>query len=73
MQPCFERFWMVWGAGKDQPQRKHSTPESAFDEAERLALRHPGTAFYVLVSVRSCSVATVSWREAVSSGMPEDA
>lgn len=45
-------FWMVWCDGKRKgPARRHDTKESADTEANRLATRHPGKAFFVLQAV----------------------
>ena len=45
------RFWMVYGEGQGAPTYKHDSEEAASEEAQRLALRNPGCAFYVLKGV----------------------
>lgn len=44
-------FWMVWGEFGSQPRFKHSSKQSAEDEAKRLATNNPGQSFYVLESL----------------------
>lgn len=44
-------FWMVYGDGQGSPTVKHIHPGPAQAEAKRLALKHPGVAFYVLASI----------------------
>lgn len=45
------RFWMVYGEGQGAPTYKHDNLDDAAVEAQRLALRHPGVAFYVVKGV----------------------
>lgn len=45
------RFWMVYGEGQGAPTYKHDNEQDAAAEAQRLALRYPGCAFYVLKGV----------------------
>ena len=42
------KFWLVWGIGKPAPTMQHPNPLKAEAEANRLALKHPGTKFAVL-------------------------
>ena len=42
------RFYMVWNANGNTPRRRHSSLADARDEAQRLARRHVGCAFYIL-------------------------
>lgn len=44
-------FWMVYGAGKGAPTRRHKTPDSALAEARRLARTAPDTEFFVLQTI----------------------
>ncbi len=46
--PMRSEFWMVYGEGQGAPTYKHDSLKAASEEAERLAGRHPGIAFYVL-------------------------
>lgn len=52
-------FWIVWNDRRDSanfPTCKHPTFKEASDEAARLANKHPGTKFYVLMATqRVCS------------------
>jgi len=51
-----KKFWMVWREGGARSRSKHDTPESARDEAERIAQRHPGMNTYVVEAI-SCTAA----------------
>lgn len=42
-------FWTVWRAGGQQPTVSHLSEETARTEAARLAARHPGAYFYVMI------------------------
>lgn len=42
------KFWMVWGENGGAPSVRHSSPELAQREAERLAKVAPGQKFYVI-------------------------
>lgn len=42
------KFWLVWGIGKPAPTMQHPNPLKAEAEANRLALKHPGTMFVVM-------------------------
>lgn len=56
-----DKFWVVYRLG-GPAQTRHSSYESAHDEAERLALRDPRDTFVVLEAMEACSVAPpVSW------------
>ena len=44
-------FWMVWKDRGVEPQKKHDTFLSAYEEAQRLAGLNPGQAFYVLKAI----------------------
>lgn len=43
-----EVFWIVWKEGGGPSYVKHDSRRSALNEAERLAVKHPGGRFYVL-------------------------
>lgn len=60
--PMKTEFWMVYGEGQGAPTYKHDSHASALDEATRLAVKHPGIAFY-----------TLNARKAVLSIKPEPA
>jgi hypothetical protein len=51
-----DKFWMVHriGGSGPGPDKEHSSEISASDEAERLALQHPGEVFAVLEAMRAC-------------------
>lgn len=59
----FETFWMVVGRGT--PTYRHATPESAKQEAERLARIDPSQEFFVLEAIASCKKNDVTWQDAV--------
>lgn len=40
-------FWLVWNPEGNSPRFKHDSKMSAINEAERLAVYHPGKRFYV--------------------------
>lgn len=44
-------FWLVWNRRGRKPVFEHESYHSARAEAERLARRNPGEAFYVLAPV----------------------
>ena len=50
-QPGGRKFWLVWSPTGRSPVVRHTTEESATQEATRLARAHPGGAFYVLEPV----------------------
>lgn len=58
-----EHFWLIWNELGHAPTFKHSTPESAYQEAERLAINTPGQKFHVLQVVRTAQYARVQWHE----------
>lgn len=45
-----EKFWMVWVQGADGPTKQHGAKQEAKQEAERLALLHPGCPVWLLES-----------------------
>lgn len=47
-------FFLVWREGGDAPVKQHRNVTAAENEAERLAIAHPGSTFYVLIP--SCRV-----------------
>lgn len=49
--PLPRTFWMVYGAGQRAPTVRHKTPESALEEASRLARLAPDVEFFVLQAV----------------------
>ncbi|QBQ99230.1 hypothetical protein [Paraburkholderia pallida] len=53
MNPQTEQaFWLVWSpTGATPPKFRHPTEKAATEEAERLAITHPGTLFVVLESI----------------------
>lgn len=57
--PSSDRFWLVWSEQGGVPMVKHTTEQSAVDEARRLALKHRERQFYVLQSM-------VTWVQVVS-------
>jgi len=58
-----EHFWLVWNERRDAPTHKHSTPESARAEAERLAIANPGHEFHVLEVKSTACYARVHWHD----------
>jgi hypothetical protein len=71
--PMKTRFWMVYGEGQGAPTYKHDSKQSAEEEAQRLALCHPGIAFYALKATSiafaaspAVSVAKLGRRQPVS-------
>lgn len=46
-----DRFWFVWRNEGGYPFVRHPTETAAYAEANRLAMRHPGSDFYVLEAV----------------------
>jgi hypothetical protein len=62
-----KEYWMVLGAGR--PNYQHTKEQSAIDEAERLALLHPGSAFTVLKAV--CTIRSNLQVSTVKYGRPE--
>lgn len=59
-----EQFWMVAGSGPSL--YRHGTKEEADREAERLAHKSPGTAFFVMEAVtmfRKVTVERIDLRE----------
>lgn len=45
-------FWLVWSpTGATPPKFRHPSEQSAAEEAERLAITHPGQLFVVLESI----------------------
>lgn len=51
-----DRFWMVWNPNnRSNPSFKHSTENSAIQEATRLASSNPGEQFIVLAAVAVAS------------------
>lgn len=45
------KFWVVWNPRGYIPMNRHDTEQSAIDEAERLAQKHPNHHIYVLENV----------------------
>jgi hypothetical protein len=43
-------FWMVWREEGNSPTCRHFTKEAAILESKRLAEKHPGVKFYVLMA-----------------------
>ena len=56
-----KEFWMV--LGDDPPVFHHDSPQSAIQEAERLAQNHRGKTFTVLKSIASVKFNAVQWQE----------
>lgn len=58
-----ERFWVIWREDGCLPTKKHRTKADAVKEAERLAKKHPDSAFHVLENTGTCKtvVAPVRW------------
>lgn len=44
-------FWMVWNPQAGPPLAKHNKRSEAISEAERLAMKCPGSSFYVLEAI----------------------
>jgi hypothetical protein len=63
-----DNFWMVAG-GPTAPRARHINYESAHNEANRLAEKHPGTTFYV---VRPVTKILASPPKAVSTPLTMD-
>ena len=55
------RFFMVWNEGNLGPTIQHSSEKEARTEIERLARKHPGRKFYLLVATDYCRVNDISW------------
>lgn len=49
--PTANHFWLVWRENDRNPTFVHKTKESAVEEAKRLAVKHPGSAFYIMQSL----------------------
>jgi hypothetical protein len=45
-----EPFYMVARLGGGSPSQAHASYEKAKEEAERLATKHPGNTFYILIA-----------------------
>lgn len=60
-----ETLYLVWNPNTGYPKFRHSSRESAIQEAKRLAGNHPGQPFYVLEAI-GCAVMQepVQWLEA---------
>jgi hypothetical protein len=56
-------FWIVWNELSGASTVKHSTEQSARQEAERLARSNAGQTFHVLMSIASCRKVDVEWRD----------
>lgn len=52
-------FWFVWNPLREIPRHKHASPESAWAEAKRLAVKHKDDAFIVLQSIGECKYESV--------------
>jgi len=58
-----DHFWLVWRDDGGTPTYKHQTPESAKQEAERLAVQNPGQRFHVMQVMATACYARVQWQE----------
>lgn len=56
-------FYLVWNPENSIPTIKHESNNEAKTEAERLAIKHPGQEFIVLVSICSCETSLVKWQD----------
>lgn len=56
--PAVGRYWMVHGPSRGPTSVQHSTLLDALAEAERLAGKHPGEAFYVLSAIAAFRTGT---------------
>lgn len=56
-----DKFWMVYGGYGAHPTKVHNSFNDAKQEATRLALRQPGSAFTVLESIGYCVRSDVTW------------
>ena len=54
-----EVFWMVWSPQGNSPTVRHSMPDKAAKEAQRLARAHPDREFYVLEALERFQVETL--------------
>jgi hypothetical protein len=63
-------FWMVYGEGQRAPAVTHHSPESATNEARRLARAHPGIRFFVLVAQRGYMTADPITEIEIDDGIP---
>lgn len=63
-----EKFWMVLGAGS--PTFRHTTPQSAKTEAERLARLHPNQEFVVLEAIGSVIKTDITWSSYAPGDIP---
>lgn len=57
----YEPFWLIWNENGHAPTKKHSTWESARNEARRLAMVNPGEKFHILGSLETCEKLEVVW------------
>ena len=59
--PNPDAFWLVFGDGP--PTMRHSTEQSARDEAARLSRNNRGQRFYVLKTIAVVETGTETWRD----------
>lgn len=57
-----EGFWLVWCPQRDVPTHRHDSFLDAQKEAMRLAEKHPGNTFYVLVATGMASTRQAVWQ-----------
>lgn len=62
-----QKFWMVYKEDINLqgglPRHRHSTKAEAVKESERLAIKHPGSLFYVLEVVGASVIVGRAYRE----------
>lgn len=68
--PVRAAFWMVFGEGQRAPAVMHHSPESATDEARRLARTNPGLRFFVLEAKRGYMTADPITEIEIDDGIP---
>jgi hypothetical protein len=57
-------FYMIYRDGGQQPPSFiHDTIDGAKSEAQRLAIKHPGSKFYIMKAISSCVKNEISWEE----------
>ena len=50
-QPKPRKFYLVWRADGSVPRKPHKHYSEALAEAKRLAIKHPGAEFHVVVAI----------------------
>ena len=56
-----DHFWLIWNERGHAPTVKHLSPESAVQEAQRLAIANPDEEFHILQVIKTARYAKVQW------------